>query len=103
MGDWQRLFTLLGMPVKMAQTGCCGMSGLFGHESCNQDWSRKLYDMSWRAVVDGAEELAATGFSCRCQVKRFGGKAVTHPMALIAGALTRGNREIGHAMARGGE
>jgi FAD/FMN-containing dehydrogenase/Fe-S oxidoreductase len=82
--DWTRVFDHLGIPAKVVATGCCGMSGLFGHERRNQEWSRKLYDMSWRKPVEEASAVAATGFSCRCQVERFGQKAPRHPMAFIA-------------------
>ena len=82
--DWRRLMRALGIEVLPQSTGCCGMSGSFGHEGRHADWSRKLFDLSWRKPVEAAASVYATGFSCRCQVERFADVAATHPMELIA-------------------
>ncbi|MFV0336163.1 MAG: FAD-binding and (Fe-S)-binding domain-containing protein [Tropicimonas sp.] len=82
VGHWARIFAALARPVEIARTGCCGMSGLFGHEARHQDWSRALFDLSWRDQLGGAEVLA-TGFSCRCQVKRQAGCPAVHPFAVL--------------------
>ena len=83
-GEWKSLFDALGIVVRIASVGCCGMAGAFGHERARQDWSRGLYDLSWRAQVEAADSVAATGFSCRCQIVRFGGRNAVHPLAVIA-------------------
>lgn len=92
--DWMTALARLGINAKLAETGCCGMSGLFGHEKRHQDWSRSLYDMSWRETVDAQDIIYATGFSCRSQVKRLAGKQVRHPMALVADAFKRNQNKI---------
>jgi FAD/FMN-containing dehydrogenase/Fe-S oxidoreductase len=84
--DWVEVMRRLGIAATVADTGCCGMSGMFGHEARHQDWSRKLYDLSWRQPAELQDTVYATGFSCRCQVKRFAGRAVGHPMAFVAAA-----------------
>jgi hypothetical protein len=41
--------------------------------------------MSWKTPVNAAEgPVAATGYSCRSQAKRLEGKALPHPLALVA-------------------
>ena len=67
-------------------TGCCGMAGIYGHESRNQKTSRKLYDMSWKNLVEAPEnkgKLVATGYSCRSQSKRLGSMAIPHPVSQL--------------------
>ena len=88
--DWKRIFAALGLDATVQDAGCCGMSGLFGHEVRHQDWSRKLYDLSWKRPVEAADAVFATGFSCRCQVERFGSVATAHPMALVTQRLAGG-------------
>ncbi len=82
--EWVAIFKRLGLGVEIAPTGCCGMSGLFGHERRNADTSKALFDLSWRQVVEASDMVYATGFSCRCQVERLTNKAAQHPMQLIA-------------------
>jgi FAD/FMN-containing dehydrogenase/Fe-S oxidoreductase len=86
--DWQDLFARLGVTVSIADTGCCGMSGVFGHETRHQDWSKRLFDMSWGNIAGAQETVYATGFSCRCQTKRYAQRPTRHPMALIASVVS---------------
>ena len=85
--DWQAVFAGIGLEIETPATGCCGMAGMFGHKDRHQEMSRKLFDLSWAGLVAEAEEAAATGFSCRCQSERLGGKALRHPLGLIADRL----------------
>ncbi|PJE79964.1 putative FAD-linked oxidoreductase [invertebrate metagenome] len=83
--QWQQLFAAFGLTLTYQPTGCCGMSGIYGHETRNQKVSRKLYDMSWQPVVDNPDNrgrLVATGYSCRSQVKRFSGN-IPHPVQVL--------------------
>lgn len=84
---WANVLSALGMTAQAQVSGCCGMAGLFGHQKRHQTVSRRLYDMSWRAVVESDATIAATGFSCRCQANRLSGIAPRHPLGLIAEAL----------------
>ena len=88
--QWQQLFDDLGMKLTYQPTGCCGMAGIYGHESRNQAVSRKLYDMSWKAVVQKPENhgrVVATGYSCRSQVKRYGDGHILHPIQVLLQAM----------------
>ncbi|CAJ0557561.1 unnamed protein product, partial [Mesorhabditis spiculigera] len=38
---WQTVFEKFGMKLTVLATGCCGMSGTYGHESKNYDTSKK--------------------------------------------------------------
>jgi Fe-S oxidoreductase len=85
--EWTRLLEAAGHRVEAPQTGCCGMAGLFGHEPAHQDVSRTLWDMSWgpATAVEGQQVvLAATGFSCRSQTRRFGSSHIVHPVHLLS-------------------
>ncbi|WOG27318.1 FAD-binding and (Fe-S)-binding domain-containing protein [Endozoicomonas sp. 8E] len=84
--QWQKLFAACGLKLTYQATGCCGMAGIYGHETRNQETSRKLYDMSWKPVIespDNQDQLVATGYSCRSQVKRFGNTEIPHPVSKL--------------------
>jgi FAD/FMN-containing dehydrogenase/Fe-S oxidoreductase len=80
--QWQEIFAALGASLVVPQTGCCGMAGLYGHQQRHQATSRKLFDLSWARLAD-QQVPSVTGFSCRCQVERFGSSRSRHPRALI--------------------
>jgi FAD/FMN-containing dehydrogenase/Fe-S oxidoreductase len=83
--QWQAIFGQLNINMAPIGAGCCGMAGTFGHEKANQQVSKDLYDMSWKdKVSEYGEQLLATGFSCRSQVKRFSEQRVNHPIQVIA-------------------
>ena len=82
------MFERLGLELTVLATGCCGMSGTYGHETRNLQTSRAIYAQSWGRLIaeHGVEaNLLADGYSCRSQVKRMEGKALPHPLqALLA-------------------
>ncbi len=82
---WQTILKSVGANVKIISSGCCGMSGAYGHEAPHQISSKKLYDLTWKAEIDSADNelILASGFSCRCQVKRYGQKEARHPLASL--------------------
>ncbi len=83
---WRELFALFGHSLEIINVGCCGMSGTFGHEARNRATAQKLYTMSWQQHVDrdhGGDELLASGFSCRSQVKRESNKTLPHPVQAL--------------------
>lgn len=85
---WTEVFAALGLALETPATGCCGMAGMFGHQRRNQAVSTRLFHLSWRANLAGDEtQVAATGFSCRCQSERLAQKPLRHPLGLIADAL----------------
>jgi Fe-S oxidoreductase len=86
--DWKTVFSAFGLEADTPAAGCCGMAGLFGHEAEHQTMSRDLFDMSWRTPLSATDRrVAATGFSCRCQAKRFTGERPPHPAEILLDAL----------------
>ena len=86
VGLWQKVFARLGMKLEVLASGCCGMSGTYGHETRNVGTSNTIYRQSWQPLVAryGADErLVADGYSCRSQVKRQDGKLVRHPLQIL--------------------
>lgn len=86
-GRWSEIFARLGHSLTPVSAGCCGMSGLFGHEAEHADLSRRIFDLAWADAVLEPDTLA-TGFSCRCQASRFGGVSLRHPLELLADLLS---------------
>lgn len=86
--SWQAVFRHFGMSATPVRTGCCGMAGMFGHERENQPISKRLFDLSWRdALMADPSGALATGFSCRCQVKRLAGYRPLHPIEALQQVL----------------
>ncbi|MBD9598066.1 FAD-binding oxidoreductase [Ensifer sp. ENS05] len=85
LADWRQVFRAAGADLEIADVGCCGMAGTFGHEVRNRSISEKLYQMSWKDHIDQAEGrlVMATGYSCRSQVKEIDRKSVPHPISVL--------------------
>ncbi|KPQ26023.1 MAG: hypothetical protein HLUCCA13_02865 [Halomonas sp. HL-48] len=85
---WQQVFAAFGLELELMATGCCGMSGTYGHETRNAATSKTIYAQSWQPQVEAEEnagKLLATGYSCRSQVKRYSAQTLHHPLqALLA-------------------
>ena len=84
--QWSALFDRLGIKLDMADVGCCGMAGTFGHEVRNRTISEKLYAMSWRdRVAENGNQtvVMATGFSCRSQVAKIDRQTIPHPVEIL--------------------
>ncbi|MDR6903336.1 FAD-binding and (Fe-S)-binding domain-containing protein [Rhizobium miluonense] len=85
--QWSLLFGKLGIKLDMADVGCCGMAGTFGHEVRNRAISEKLYAMSWQdKIAESGNHTAvvmATGFSCRSQVAKIDHQAIPHPVEIL--------------------
>ncbi|WP_440993895.1 FAD-binding and (Fe-S)-binding domain-containing protein [Cysteiniphilum litorale] len=82
MLHWQKIFKAFGAKLTIEKVGCCGMAGTFGHEKDNLALSKEIYASSWQKKIDSgnqSKQYLATGFSCRCQVKRFSNKQLQHP------------------------
>lgn len=79
---WQNVFDHFGIDLIYRPTGCCGMSGMFGHEAEHRTLSRAIFDLSWAAVA--SDMAVATGFSCRSQSKRYGNTPLRHPVSYLA-------------------
>lgn len=79
--DWDTVFAALGMQLGTESLGCCGMAGTYGHETANRETSRTIFEQSWAPRLQGeTEDLLASGYSCRCQSKRFAEVELRHPL-----------------------
>jgi len=82
---WPAIFRKQGLNLKIAQVGCCGMAGAFGHLSENQELSHKVFELSWqKALLQQPIHNLATGYSCRTQAERFAHKRLPHPLEILA-------------------
>ncbi|MEA3250096.1 MAG: FAD-binding and (Fe-S)-binding domain-containing protein [Pseudomonadota bacterium] len=89
---WQQVFANAGLGLELVATGCCGMSGTYGHETRNRETSETIYALSWRAPVEdpvNAGTLLATGYSCRSQARRLSDAALAHPLQGLLAAIKR--------------
>ncbi|SDK79238.1 (Fe-S)-binding protein, partial [Billgrantia gudaonensis] len=85
-GAWQQVFAAFGLELELVATGCCGMSGTYGHEARNLATSKTVYAQSWQPVVENeanAGRLLATGYSCRSQARRLSDTALPHPLQAL--------------------
>lgn len=86
LADWRAVFSAAAVELEIADAGCCGMAGTFGHEVRNRALSENLYTLSWKSYVDQACEerlVMATGYSCRSQAKQVGQTALPHPISVL--------------------
>ena len=88
MTDWQKIFNAFNLSLTIVKVGCCGMAGTFGHERQHRNMSHDIFESSWHRKIqqcgDSAKEnLLMTGFSCRCQVKRFSKQSCLHPIQYL--------------------
>ncbi|MFG6179098.1 FAD-binding and (Fe-S)-binding domain-containing protein [Halomonas sp. THAF12] len=89
---WQRLFAAFGLELEVVASGCCGMSGTYGHEARNLETSKTIYAQSWQPKVEdpaNAGRLLASGYSCRSQARRLSDAALPHPLQGLLEALRR--------------
>ncbi|HEY6529393.1 MAG TPA: FAD-binding and (Fe-S)-binding domain-containing protein [Cellvibrionaceae bacterium] len=85
---WQKVFSALGLQLDLVATGCCGMSGTYGHESANLAASKQLFAMSWEEPLRQYGEYAlVTGYSCRSQSLRQLGVKPLHPAQALLKSL----------------
>ncbi|GAA6173685.1 FAD-binding and (Fe-S)-binding domain-containing protein [Colwellia sp. KU-HH00111] len=85
--EWVDIFSYFGLTLEKVSVGCCGMAGTYGHEKSNLANSKGLFDLGWQPKLASlsTEQILATGFSCRSQVKRLTELKARHPVeALVA-------------------
>lgn len=81
---WPEVFARAGLKLSPQASGCCGMSGTYGHESRNVQISRHIYTQSWEPILKSAkQEFLATGYSCRSQAKRMENRELRHPVEVL--------------------
>lgn len=90
---WGQVFRQAGLHLTAQATGCCGMSGTYGHEARNMQSSRAIFTQSWEPTLarEDAAEALATGYSCRSQTQRLRQQRLRHPVeALLEHCRARG-------------
>ena len=78
--------------VEEIPSGCCGMAGSFGFEKEHYDLSMKVGELIlFPAVRQAADEvvIAASGTSCRHQIKDGTDKEALHPVEILFEALLK--------------
>lgn len=76
--------------VEEIPAGCCGMAGSFGYEKEHYDLSMKVGELVlFPAVRNSNSEtlIAATGTSCRHQIKDGTERTALHPVEILYDAL----------------
>lgn len=75
--------------VKEIPSGCCGMAGSFGYEEEHYDVSMKIGELVLFPAVRNQPQavIAATGTSCRHQIKDGTGRIAKHPVEILYEAL----------------
>jgi Fe-S oxidoreductase len=82
----------LGFQVACSQVECCGMAGSFGYKKDFYDVSQAVSEElveQWKAAesANGPHTLVASGVSCIEQLQGAAGRAVLHPIELLAKML----------------
>ncbi|MGB3773948.1 MAG: FAD-linked oxidase C-terminal domain-containing protein, partial [Leeuwenhoekiella sp.] len=87
-------FRLLNLPVNYKPTiipsGCCGMAGSFGYEEEHYEVSMQVGEQTlFPAVRKASSEtiIAASGTSCRHQIKDGTSRSAMHPISILKEAL----------------
>ncbi|MFT3903835.1 MAG: FAD-linked oxidase C-terminal domain-containing protein [Niabella sp.] len=76
--------------VEVIPSGCCGMAGSFGYEKEHYDTSMKIGELVLFPEVRKTDEhtvIAASGTSCRHQIKDGTGRKSLHPVEILWEAL----------------
>jgi len=76
--------------VTLIPSACCGMAGSFGYEAEHFEVSQKIGELVLFPAVRAAGPdivVAASGTSCRHQIKDGTGRTALHPVQILHGAL----------------
>ncbi|WP_053405709.1 FAD-binding and (Fe-S)-binding domain-containing protein [Persicobacter sp. CCB-QB2] len=79
-----------GYTVEAIPSGCCGMAGSFGYEKEHYELSMKIGELVLFPTVRQQPEevlIAATGTSCRHQIKDGTNRIAKHPVEILYEAL----------------
>lgn len=96
LSSQQYISNCLEIPVNyktsVIPSGCCGMAGGFGYEKEHYAISQQVGELVLYPAVRAAAEndiIAASGTSCRHQVKDGTGKVALHPVEILFDALIK--------------
>ena len=94
LSNQKHSFDMLNLPVnynvKIIPSGCCGMAGSFGYEKEHYDISMAIGEQTLFPAIRKAKKeivIAATGTSCRHQIKDGTARDAFHPVQLLLKAL----------------
>lgn len=76
--------------VEIIPSGCCGMAGSFGYEKEHYELSMQIAELVLLPAVRNKPHdvmIAATGTSCRHQIKDGAGTKALHPVEILFDAL----------------
>jgi Fe-S oxidoreductase len=78
-----------GSDVRVVDSGCCGMAGLFGYEESHYEVSMKMGERRLFPAVRAAEgrTIVAPGTSCREQISDGTGRRALHPAEYLGQLL----------------
>jgi FAD/FMN-containing dehydrogenase/Fe-S oxidoreductase len=79
------LRSIPGAEVVELDAGCCGMAGSFGYEAEHYELSMKIGELRLFPAVRAEPEqtiIAATGVSCRQQIRHGTGRSALHPLEI---------------------
>jgi Fe-S oxidoreductase len=86
--------TTLAIPanftVQPIDAGCCGMAGAFGYEKEHYELSQQIGEdrlFPTLRTIDSNALVAASGTSCRHQIKDGLNKTALHPIEVLYNAL----------------
>jgi Fe-S oxidoreductase len=75
-----------GIAVETFESTCCGMAGAFGYEAEHHDVSLKIGELGVlpkMRAADAATVLAASGISCRHQIRDGAGREALHVARIL--------------------
>ena len=78
--------------VELLDAGCCGMAGSFGYEKEHYDLSMKIGELRLFPAlrkIDKNTQIAASGTSCRHQIRDGVHKTGEHPASILYKALKK--------------
>jgi len=90
----QSVIKMLSLPkgyqVSEIPSGCCGMAGSFGYEKENYQISNQISELVLLPAIRKVSEatiIAASGTSCRHQIKDGVDRTALHPIEILFNAL----------------
>jgi Fe-S oxidoreductase len=94
------LRSIPGAEVIELDAGCCGMAGSFGYEAEHYELSMKIGELRLFPAVRAESDqtiIAASGVSCRQQIRHGTGRTALHPLeiawlSLLPTVSTHGSR-----------
>ncbi len=76
--------------VHLIPSGCCGMAGSFGYEAEHYELSMQIGELvlfPYVRILSDTDLVAASGTSCRHQLKDGTGRKALHPAEILFGSL----------------